>query len=543
MNTSRRSFLIHSLNAGALAAAWPMMPANAAASASQARRALTIDAPSGPVRGAVEEGIRIFKGIPYAQAPVGELRFAPPQPLAPTSTVRNAFSFGPAPVQPDRPLPSGRLFLGDAKKSEDCLQLNVWAPDTPGPHPVFVWIYGGSNMFGASSQIIYDGSSFARSGVVCVSIGYRVGAFGFMELGDVLGESYRGSGNNALRDQVLGLQWVRDNIAAFGGDPARVTLAGESAGGKNVAGLLAAPAAAGLFSQAIMQSGGGMTAHSREEAGKVTQLVLDALSEGRPGADARSLLLGTSTAGVLKAQLDAVAKYPRNFAFRSVVDGSFLPHSPQELVAAGASSKVPLLIGSNRDESAVFFPPALMDAGRKDPNTDAPIALRELAQLDLATMTRATQRYREAFPQQPAFERRIRLLTAEEYWMPTVRMAEAHAAAGGQTYMYRFDEKAKQGRFEGYTVHASELAYTWRNFNEPFLEQLYGKSPPVPPLADVIHATWVSFIRDGKPHHRALPVWPQYEAGQRKTMLLAGSGGTVANDPAGDQRVLWDGLL
>ncbi|MFL9927078.1 carboxylesterase family protein [Herbaspirillum lusitanum] len=555
MKLNRRSFLLHGAQAGAALSALPLSALAAdtgKAAPLQQRRAVTIAAPSGAVRGAAEQGVLSFKGIPFAQPPVGALRFMPPQALPVASGVRNAFAFGPAPMQPDRvQAGSGRHFIGDAALSEDCLYLNVWAPETPGPHPVFVWVYGGSNIYGATSQPIYDGASFARNGVVCVTIGYRLGAFGFLELGEVLGEKYKGSGNNALRDQTMGLQWVHDNIAAFGGDPARVTLAGESAGGKNVSALLAAPAAAGLFNQSIIQSGGGLTTHTLAGAGEVARLLLETLQAGQPGVSAADLLLGVNADTLLKAQTATVARYPHNFAYRSVVDGVFLPRSPQEMVAQGASRDVRLLIGSNHDEALLFFPPALVAGYRKDPAAEAAnnaaITSREMAQLDVPAITVAAERYRKAFPQQSGFERRVRLLTAEEYWIPTVRMADAHAQAGGVTYMYRFDETAKQGPFSGYAVHAGELPFTWRNFSEPFLEMLYGKAPPVPPLADLMHATWIEFIRSGRPRHRQLPAWPQYrvsaQTGGRATMLLNSSGSRMQDDPAGAERALWQDLM
>lgn len=543
MPQDRRGFLNIVAHTGAALTCAACVPGAAQATWLQSLRAVTIDAPCGPVRGAAKAGVRSFKGIPYAQPPVGALRFRAPQALPPATQALNAFAFGAAPMQPDRvQAGTGRHFIGDVTAAEDCLYLNVWAPESPGPHPVFVWIYGGSNIYGATSQPLYDGSSFARNGVVCVTIGYRLGAFGFLELGELLGKDYEGSGNNALRDQVMGLQWVQQNIAAFGGDPKRVTLGGESAGAKNVSALLAAPAARGLFQQAIVQSGGGLTTHSKAAAGEVAGLFLSALQKARPGT-ARDSLINASAEQLLWAQNDTVARFPRNFAFRSVVDGNYLPQSPQQMVAAGASREVALLIGSNRDEALLFFAPAVLAAGRRDPSSSAPLALRELAQLDLPTMAVAEQRYRQLLPQQNAFERRVRLLTAEEYWIPTLRLAQAHAAAGGSTFMYRFDVSAKQGPFAGYAVHASEQPFTWHNFTEPFLEMLYGKSQIAPPFAATVHASWVQFIRTGTPASSHLPAWPRYALGRRATMLLNDSGCVLADDPAGAERALWDGLL
>lgn len=476
--------------------------------------------------------------------PVGPLRFKAPQPAPRTRTVINAFSFANAPIQPDRiQAGTGRRFIGDVNQSEDCLYLNIWTPDTPGPHPVFVWIYGGSNIYGATSQPLYDGTSFARSGVVCVTIGYRLGALGFLELGAILGDAYNGSGNNALRDQVLALTWVRDNISAFGGDHDKVTIAGESAGGKNLSALLAAPAAKGLFQQAIVQSGGALTTHTQKDAQEVAGIFASALQQQAPGTPVAQLLLNTDAAALLKAQVKTVEQYQRNFAFRTVIDRDFMPRSPQALIADGASSDVPLLIGSNRDEALLFFPPALLAAHRQNTYSAAAISSREMAQIDPATMQQADDLYQKAFPSQSAFDRRLRLLTAEEYWIPTIRVADAHAANGGKTYLYRFDESARQGPFSGYAVHAGEQPFTWRNFGEPFLEMLYGRNPPTPAFADVVHQTWVSFIKTGTPSHPQLPTWPRYSPQGRRTMILDGAGSTIQTDPAGQERELWNRVM
>jgi para-nitrobenzyl esterase len=257
-------------------------------------------------------------------------------------------------MQPPFPVAvASTTLLGDAPCSEDCLYLNVWTPSEPGPHPVFVWIYGGGNISGATSEPIYDGRNFARSGVVCVTVGYRVGAFGFLELGELLGAEFRGSGNNAIRDQILALQWVRDNIGAFGGDPSRVTVGGESAGGKSVSALLATPSARGLFHAAIIESGGGQTVHDVEQANSVTELLMRQLRSIVSASDA---LFVASATELLTAEQRTLAAYPRSFAFRAVVDGQTLPDQPLRAVVTGASHDIRVLIGSNRDESLLFMP-------------------------------------------------------------------------------------------------------------------------------------------------------------------------------------------
>jgi para-nitrobenzyl esterase len=545
MQRERRRFMAQGAGLTALGSLglWPAQ-AWSMTEPQQVRRALTVETPVGPVRGAMEGGVHVFKGIPFALPPVGELRFRPPQPYPGFTRPHNAFSFGPSPMQPERiQVATGLNFLGDARQSEDCLYLNVWAPDTQGPHPVFVWIYGGSNIFGSTSQPIYDGTQFARNGVVCVTIGYRVGALGFLELGELLGESYQGSGNNALRDQVLGLQWVQRNIQAFGGDPQRITLGGESAGGKNVSTLLTLPATRGLFQQAIIESGGALTTHSLHEAHKVAHLFAEQVQPQARGGELRARLLSLPAHDLIKAQIATAAAYSRNFAFRTVIDGAYVPRSPQQSLEQGEAQHLRLLIGSNRDEALIFFAPKLLAAYRKGESGTTPIAAREMAQLDVATIELMAQRYRAAFPDQHDFLRRIQLVTAEEYWVPMLRLAEAHVRNSGESYMYRYDHASAEEPFRGFAVHASELPMVWNNFHEPFLSMLYRETPALTAFARLINESWIAFIRDGKPSNPALPAWSRFQLAQRSTMILAAGESRIIDDPASEQRLLWTGVL
>jgi para-nitrobenzyl esterase len=480
----------------------------------------------------------VFKGIPYARPPLGPLRFKPAVPLDPHHIIFNAFSFAPAPMQPPLPVAvSSTTLLGDATCSEDCLYLNVWTPIEPGPHPVFVWIYGGGNISGATSEAIYDGSNFARSGVVCVTVGYRVGAFGFLELGELLGREFRGSGNNAIRDQILALQWVRENIGALGGDTLRVTVGGESAGGKSVSALLATPSARGLFQSAIIESGGGQTVHAVEEAKTVTELFMRELRSINSASDA---LFVASAAELLTAEQRTIAPYPRSFAFRAVVDGQTLPDQALRAVATGASREVRVLIASNRDESLLFLPRALADLHRADKAASLRIASHELAQLDVQTMKGIEERYVQAFPTMTPFARRFRMLTAEEYWIPTVRLADAHSRSSGATWAYRFERPMHGGPFDGYIPHFSELPFVWKNFDDPFTRMFYPADMSIPKLANQMHSAWVSLIKGGQPMAWGLPDWQRYSAEgkrARETMML-NDRSELVRDPAANERAL-----
>jgi len=433
-----------------------------------------ISTPLGRLQGTENDSARIFLGVPFAQPPIGKLRFRAPLPAKPWTGVLPAVTQPPAPMQ-----------AGSARMSEDCLYLNIFAPKRPGPHPVFVWIYGGGNNAGSVSHL--DGSAFARDGVVCVFINYRVGALGFLEL-------ERGSGNNGIRDQVQALRWVQQNIAAFGGNPRQVTVGGQSAGAKNVAALMAAPEAKGLFQRAIMESGSAQTVHTLQQAQSVRSLMPFSASQLRT-MDVNELL---------DAQSKLLAAYPANYPFRPVVDGSFLPDVPLKQIAKGSS--VDLLLGTNRDEMAAFVNPE---------QAAQPLNQKEMGNMALGNVTPLEAAYRSAFPSLSTAEIHIRMLTAEEYWIPSIRIAEVRRGQRVKTYMYRFDHKP--------AWHGRESAFVWNHDSQ-------------------IHAAWVEFIRTGQPAATGLPSWPVYKEVTRETMVLDDES-QLESDPNGVERRIWNNRL
>ena len=475
---------------------------------------------SGLVRGTSFGGIRRFLGIPYGQVP-GRFRAAvAPEPWTRT---RDAVQFGPVALQ--------RLG-GDANgeaSSEQCLSVNVWSRVGPGPPmPVLVWVHGGSNVSGASSQPIYDGTQFARSGVVCVTFNYRLGVLGFLELGGLLGAKYQGSGNNGIRDQLQLLRWVRDNIASFGGDPQQVTLAGESAGAKDVAALMASPLSRGLFHRVILESGGGRTVLSMDRAYVVSQRYAELLGLSPKHA---TRLLDIDTERLIEAQHALTIDPPYSFPLRPLVDGALLPAMPETAIALGCASHIPLLLGTNHDESRLFL--AKGAASR-------PLAGHYLSNMDAGTFERMMMRYDASMSSPEPAEIRWRALTAEEYWIPSVRVAEAQSDAGGAVWMYRFDKAAMSGTFEGRAAHVSELPYVWNNPDDPGLAPLVEGFDVL--LAKRIHAAWVAFIGGNDPGAPGLPDWPRYDERTRATMIL-NSTSRVENDPAGPERRLWSKLF
>ncbi|MEG3178715.1 carboxylesterase family protein [Sphingomonas sp. RB3P16] len=483
----------------------------------------------GHIQGRAEDGVVVFKAIPYAAPPIGPNRFRPPQ-LAPVwQGVRDGTEWGSAPIQPNPSFGmSPRDALGTDSRSEDCLLLNVFAPDGPGPHPVYVWVHGGGNETGAASQPPFDTGSFARAGIVCVTVGYRLGVLGFLELGGLLGPEWRSSANNGLKDIVAALRWVRRNIASFGGDPARVTLGGESAGGKNVVSLMAAPSARGLFHRAIVESG-GETSHDPQRAATLGETARGWLAERGLSADALRTLPPSE---MLTLQDSIRARFDRPFPFRAVIDGAFLPRAPLAAAQAGASAQVDLLIGTNRDESIVF-----LDRSR----IGQPLAQSELSNMDLTVASPVFDRYRANYPNLTPIALRARFLTAEEYWRPSMALALNRAAQGSaRTYLYRFDHPAVAGPFKGSTPHAAELGYAWDRLDTPIARR-FGQTTTAADLALAaeMHGRWSSFIMTGSPQRAGSPTWPAFAASSREARI--GDSATYIAEIDDNEWALWSG--
>jgi para-nitrobenzyl esterase len=483
--------------------------------------------PSGKLRGetigalSTNPAIRIFRGIPFAQPPIGPLRFRPPVPIKPWSGIRNATTFAAAAMQPDDP---------GVTHSEDCLYLNVWAPTGPGPFPVFVWIHGGGYTNGRSFAPIFDGAEFARNGIVLVSVAYRLGVFGFLDLEPLLGPTYADSANNAMRDLTLSLEWVHHNIAAFGGDPNRVTVGGESAGAKATAALMAIPQAAALFQSAISESGGGERINTLAQAAEVAHQYGDLWRTKHPSTSTSTTfndLLTADPAALIETEVRLIDTSTRHFPFRSEVGSPFLPKRPVDIVAAGSSTGKRLLIGTNRDESAAFI----------GPHPTADPTRRDLGNLDLDTFNQVFAKYKSLYPDMTDSQLRIRAVTAEEYWVPSVRLAEAHTRAGGSTWMYRLDYTKPSGPQAGEAYHALDLSFVWQKPDA--IEQA---DPTAAPLALQIHQAWVAFIQGNAPAAPALPTWPQYQPDTRATMILAPQP-HVEENPNNAELQLWDGVL
>jgi para-nitrobenzyl esterase len=461
----------------------------------------TVEIAAGALRGSEHDGVRTFLGVPYAEPPVGALRFRAPRPVSPWTGERDATKWAPRAPQPEL---TGRGFTGD----EDCLYLNVYAPEPPGSYPVLVWIHGGGGVMGAPHQ--FDASAYARRGVVVVTVAYRLGVLGMLHLPGVA------DSNLSLRDQVAALEWVRDDIGAFGGDPGRVTLAGQSNGGRTVGTLLAVPATRGLVHQAIVQSGTGVgsVVHTPAEGAEIASAVLSEL-------DASPDDLATlPVKRILEAQQRVSAVSGTKVTYRVVVGDELLPRPPLEGVR-----EVPLLIGTTADEEDLFS--WLQSGGAKLLGVGSTM-------LDASAVEKAVAAYTDLLDW-PEDQIRNRALTAGDWWIPAIRFAERQPNA----WMYRLDWRiAPRGRGLG-AVHGLDLPLMFddiRNRNWRFL--FAGRTFPaerMQAVATEMFDAWVRFIATGDPG------WPRYTTADRVTRLFDDVSTTVS-DPDREQRLLWDSL-
>ncbi len=482
------------------------------------------------VDGAVP-GVTAFRGIPYAAPPVGPLRLRPPQPPPPWSGERDGGVAGP--VAPQRPGPLERTFGGYGRMDEDCLTANVWTPgaDPGAARPVLVWIHGGGFTTGTGSIPWYDGSRLAARGdVVVVTFNYRLGALGFLHLGDLGGEAWAGSGNTGLLDQVAALRWVAENIAAFGGDPDRVTVFGESAGAMSIATLLAMPEATGLFFRAILQSGGGTFVQDRPTATALAASVLDEL--GVPHDDL-SRLTDIPVEAVLEAQ--AVAGGRRGgvgLAFVPVVDGATLPSAPEAALATGVAADVAVLAGSNRDEMRLFSAVAPDAFSAAD---DAEVLRKVAALPDVGPDGAATilAAYRRHDPELSPTDLHVMVHTDHAFRRPVQRLAGLQASVGGAAWVYWFTWASPiMGGWLG-SFHALEIPFVFDNLGQPNVEVMTG-GEDVQVLADAMSDAWLAFARGGDPG------WPRYDpTGDRATMRFD-LPSEVLTDPDRALRQAWE---
>jgi para-nitrobenzyl esterase len=469
---------------------------------------VTANTTAGTIKGAETDGIKVFKGVPYAAPPTGERRFRPPAPAEPWEGVRDTLEFAPNCTQPPP-----TIALVEGPQSEDCLYLNVWTPAVDkGSRPVMVWLHGGGFREGSGSERTYNGEFLARRGdVVVVTVNHRLGPLGYLYLGEIFGEEFAASGNNGMLDLVQALEWVRDNAASFGGDPGNVTIFGESGGGVKASLLHVMPHAVGLFHRAIIQSGPGTRVQSPSTATKAARNLLDAL--GFSANEARSRLWELPVELIVNTQV----KDTGPLGFSPVLDGVAVVSHPGEALAAGTAVDVPMLIGTNLDEFA----------GREIGDDDD---LRQALARFGDRVEDIIEVYRSEWPELSNTALARRAVSDSSMRRGTITMAECKGA-GTTTpvWMYLFTFQ-----LGGVAGHGYEIPFVFDN-----LEAVFPATASRQKLADEMSDAWIAFARDGNPNHPALPTWPSYTLERRSTMTFNRGECLTVDDPSPKARELW----
>jgi len=498
----------------------------------------TVNTKYGKIQGYTENGMEIFKGIPYAEAPIGKLRFSPPVAKKPWDGVLKALEFGPCAYQgntadiiDELEVPTdGEIYHVQTKKlepeSEDCLSLNIWTPATDsGKRPVMFWIHGGAFKTGSAKVDDHDGSALAKSGdVVVVTINYRLGALGYLYIPGV-------TANAGQLDQILALKWVHDNIHLFGGDPNNVTIFGGSAGGYSVITLCAMPAAKGLFQRVISQSPPLVDPIPDESP---TKNLMNKLGIKEGDIDT---LREIPVAEIIKVQ-DKISK-GLDTGFRPQIDGETLPIHPLKAFQSGECKNIDLMMGTTLDEFTIFV--------TTDPSlskiNDEQSLIRILAQIGIEkkkikNILMTYKKAREGKYSNEPKQLLIALLTDMIFRIPTLCLLEDQSKNQPNTYSYLFTWVSPAFNGALGSFHGLETVYVFRQLDDPELKPLIGLKPNYN-LSSKIKAAWTSFARNGNPNNDQLPQWPTYEINNRATMIF-GEKIEVLNAPFDQERAIWD---
>lgn len=475
----------------------------------------------GKLRGAKleEPDVYVFKGVPYGQSTAGAARFKAPRRAAKWQGVKDALKFGSICPQAGDP---GRRTVTPGEllePSEDCLVLNVWTPGLADrrERPVMVWWHGRGFYAGAGSEPLYDGARLAKRGdVVVVTVNHRLNVFGYLYLGAVGGKEMAASGNAGVQDMQLALEWVRDNIAAFGGDPNNVTIFGESGGGVKVSTLLGVPQVKGLFRRGIIESGARTRGMPLATATKNTATVM---------AKLKVKTVAELQAVPMEKLLAAVTTIGRTEPdFGPVVDGQYLPADMFDPVAAPTSHGLPIIVGSNRDEFALY--------ARENPLAGkmSESQLREDLLTDFGPRTeQLITAYREARPQASPWDLMI-AIRSNRFHVGTARLAEA-ASKTSPVYVYSFDFEPTPLK----AAHGSEIPFVFSNATASPTAR-----PGAKAVEDAMSDAWIAFARTGNPNHPGMATWPTYDAKKRSTMVFAATS-SVVDDPRPSERTVWEG--
>ena len=541
---SRRDVLRYGVGA---AVASTMMPAMSLASGAGMRRSIVVETVAGRLRGVVANGGAAFKGIPYGQSTAGRNRFMPPQAVKPWAGIRDATRLGHPCLQTNPDFPDWSDPVGG---SEDCLVLNVWAPEhahAESKLPVMFWVHGGGYAFGSGGAPLYDGGILATTGnVVVVGINHRLHAFGFSDLSEFGGDDFAASGNAGQLDIIAALKWVRDNIEVFGGDPANVTPFGQSGGGAKIGTLMTMPAATGLFHKAIIQSGSVLRCRSRTEAATTSRRMFEILGISTPDVG-KLQALPAAVLNKCANQIISEATGVGNpvLIYAPVVDGHWLPTELWSGRAPAGAGSIPMLLGTTLHETVIYVndkdrreitgDPELADAIARATTVNSPDPERVAAILPA---------YRESFHARSSTEIVVRVSTDIGFWKGAVHQAELQCGTGAPVYMYRCDWRTPC--FGGmWAPHAIELPFVmghrhyraaWDGRDTDAARAAADPRGLRYVLGDRMLSAWVSFARSSNPSTPGL-AWPRYDIGTRATMIFDGESG-VSNDPSAEARVL-----
>jgi len=498
---------------------------------------------TGKVEGFEKNGLSIFLGIPFAAPPTGKRRWLPPEPVEPWTGVKKTKSFVATAPQIILPLdekspfqisPTVDMSIGmQPTVNEDCLHLNVWTPSTDGARrPVMVWIHGGGFTSGTGASPLVNGGVLASRGdVVVVTINYRLNVFGFLRLKDVTNGRIPSTGNEGMLDQVAALKWIRDNIAAFGGDPGNVTIFGLSAGGASVSALLGMKAAKGLFHKAISQSGSAHFLNDVDEANHYAEHFLNLL--GTKGSDVNTLSALT-VEQVLKTYAKSLPLPKGIRAPMPVIDGETFHEMPIDSIKAGSADGIPLIAGTTEDEWRTWqaMDPAIHDL------VEGRMLGRFRRMMPGYDMTDTVKAYREVLakrgvPTTPS-EIFIGIMTARMFWIPTTRILEAQAGRGNPAYGYLFTWKApfRGGMFGAF--HGIDSGFLWGHPHPGVV----GSGPAVDTLSRNTQDAWLAFARNRDPSCAGLGQWPSY--GERRKTMLLGQQCRVQEAPLEEERRIWN---
>lgn len=498
---------------------------------------------AGRLRGVERDGVWQFLGVSYAASPSGRRRFLPPRPPEPWRGIRDAGEYGP--VAPQPPAATGYIPNDPTAQDEDCLSLNVYTTGPQGePRPVMVFLHGGSFRGGTGSSAMFRGAELVRRGVVLVTINYRLGALGFLAHPCLAGGGWPGYGNWGLWDQVAALRFVRSQIAAFGGDPAKVTLFGESAGAMSAADLLGAPAASGLFRRVILESGAALALPAAPAVSLAAELAAE-LGIAEPTRDALSAV---PLAELLAAQAEVSARVDRGMGqpFQPVVDGGLLPVHPAAAIAAGSAAGVSVLAGTNRDEFRLFSF-SLPELNELDRSRVEEIVGGYLAgsgvrpeRLPAAAVLDAFAAARQARGEDTSPRELLEAFATDWLFrLPTLRLLEVHARSGGRGFAYRFDWESPFANGALRACHGLELPFVFGTYAHPVIGLFSGTGPEAAALSGAMVSAWTAFAATGDPSCPEVGAWPSYVPPERATMMLGRRIG-IESAPAEAERAFLD---